>query len=131
MRSLTRTALAGVFAIAGTLISFNATAKPAQAGPWTIHEDLAPVVGSDGKIYSATCSGFPGTDPEFKFWSKKGASKNLVVYFEGGGACWDAETCAPRSGLFTEAATRPGWMMGSFAPEGIHDHDDPRNPFAS
>jgi hypothetical protein len=131
MRSLTRTALAGIVAIAGTLTAFNATAKPAQAGPWTIHEDLAPVVGSDGKTYSATCSGFPGTDPEFRFWSKKGASKNLVVYFEGGGACWDNLTCSFPIGTglpaqFYVPQVAPGTNPANYS--GLFDQSNPANP---
>lgn len=131
MRSLTRTALAGIFAIACSLTAFSSTASPAQAGPWTIHEDLAPVVGADGKTYSATCSGYPGTDPEFKFWSKKGASKNLVVYFEGGGACWDNLTCSFPIGTglpaqFYVPQVAPGTNPANYS--GLFDQSNPANP---
>ena len=30
---------------------------------------------------------------EYFLLSKKGKSKNLIIHFGGGGACWDAETC--------------------------------------
>jgi Pectinacetylesterase len=52
------------------------------------------VIGADRKRHSATCSGFPGTDKTFSFWAKRGTSRNLMVYFEGGGACWDSLTCS-------------------------------------
>ena len=81
-------------ALAGVLLAGFAQAKPAEEGPWTRYENLAPVVGADGQSHTATCSGFPGTNPAFSFWAKRGASKNLVVYFEGGGACWDNLTCS-------------------------------------
>ena len=69
-------------------------ALPAQtAGPWTRYENLQPVLGVDGKMHEATCSGYPGTDPSFSFWAKRGAENNLVVFFDGGGACWDDLTC--------------------------------------
>lgn len=134
MRSLTRTASAGILAVAAAFFAFHATAESPVAGPWTIHEDLAPVAGSDGETYSATCSGLPGTDPEFRFWSKKGASKNLVVYFEGGGACWDNLTCSfpIGSGLPAQA---PQFYVSQIVPatnpanhSGLFDQANPANP---
>src|SRR4026209_2247663 len=50
--------------------------------------------GADGHQHTATCSGFPGTDPTFSFWAKRGVSTKLVVFFEGGGTCYDSFTCA-------------------------------------
>jgi hypothetical protein len=47
--------------------------------------------GLDGRSHTATCSGYPGT--KFNFWARKGKSRNLVIYLEGGGACWDDLTC--------------------------------------
>jgi len=134
MRNLTHTALVGILAVTGSFVAFQATAKPAVEGPWTVHEDLAPVMGADGKTYSATCSGFPGTDPEFRFWSKKGASKDLVIYFEGGGACWDNLTCTfpIGSGL---PAPAPQFYVSQIAPgtnpagySGLFDQSNAENP---
>jgi hypothetical protein len=65
----------------------------AQDGTWQQVRNPAPVIGLDGKPHAAACSGYPGTDPGFSFWHKPGRSKNLVVYFEGGGACWDNFSC--------------------------------------
>lgn len=80
---------------AGVLAGSLANAKePPAAAAWTKYENLAPVIGADGQPHEATCSGFPGTDPSFAFWAKQGSSKNLVVFFEGGGACWDNLTCS-------------------------------------
>ena len=77
----------------GLLAASAGAAQPAAAG-WQKHENLAPVNGADGKPHAAMCSGYPGTDPKFSFWTKKGTSKNLAVFFEGGGACWDKLTCS-------------------------------------
>ncbi len=88
-RSLTR----WVAALALALLTSAAAAKQPTPGDWVKHENLAPVLGADGKQHAATCSGYPGTDPKFSFWTKKGKSKNVAVYFEGGGACWDNLTC--------------------------------------
>ena len=58
------------------------------------------MIGEDGKPHAARCSGFPGTNPRFSFWVRKGSSRNTAVYFEGGGACWDNTTCSlPIAGL--------------------------------
>ena len=134
MRFHIRATLVALVAIVGSSFAFHAMAKPAVEGPWTMHENLAPVLGADGKTYTATCSGLPGTDPAFKFWSKKGASKNLVVYFEGGGACWDSLTCSfpIGSGL---PAPAPQFYVSQIAPgtnpanySGLFDQANPANP---
>jgi hypothetical protein len=101
--------------------------------PWIKHENLPPVVGADGKTHQASCSGFPGTDPRFSFWSKAGKDKKLVVFFEGGGACWDSFTCSrpitglpqPEEQLFVPMVP-PGTDPATF--NGIFDLDNPDNP---
>ena len=80
-RKTTRLWTLGLLCIGSAALTASVEAKPAQAGPWTKYENLQSVIGADGQSHSATCSGFPGTDPAFSFWAKKGASKNLVVYF--------------------------------------------------
>lgn len=124
----------GVVAIgAGALTVSSVYAKAPQAGEWTSYENLAPVNGPDGRIYTASCSGYPGTDPAFKFWAKKGASKNLVVYFEGGGACWDNLTCTfPIAGLppqvpqFFVPQVAPGTNPATYS--GLFDQSNAANP---
>ena len=64
-----------------------ALAKPPAPPSWQRIDNPAPAMGLDGKLHKAQCSGYPGTDPTFRFWARKGKSRNLVVYFEGGGAC--------------------------------------------
>jgi hypothetical protein len=60
----------------------------------------------------------------FSFYVRPGSVNRVIVEFRGGGACWDAATCAPGSDYFQETATPPG-------ADGIYDHEDPRNPVAS
>jgi hypothetical protein len=43
-----------------------------------------------GRELSPTCIGLPGTNPEFSFFAKGGTVNNLVVFFDGGGACWES-----------------------------------------
>ena len=109
-------------------------AKQPAPSEWIKYENLAQVIGADGKEHSATCSGFPGTDPSFSFWARRGTSKNLVVFFEGGGACWDDLTCT-----FPIAAGLPSQVPQFFVPaidpnaspanyDGIFKSDNPANP---
>jgi hypothetical protein len=100
---------------------------------WTKYENLETVIGADGQSHSAACSGFPGTSPAFSFWAKRGTSKNLVVFFEGGGACWDNLTCTfpIGSGL---PASAPQFYVPAISPlvnpaayDGVFK-DDPANP---
>lgn len=84
-----------------------------ESGAWK-KIDVAPGVykvkdgnGVSRKI-SPSCSGGPvcTIDPvtgaasdchlgntQYSFYYKKGSVKNLLVYFDGGGACWDTNTC--------------------------------------
>jgi hypothetical protein len=87
---------------AGTVLALSATgalAQPFTPGGW--QQISAPAsLTVDGKTYAPSCSGFPGTDPTFSFWARRGSSSNTVVVFEGGGACWDNLTCTfPIAGL--------------------------------
>lgn len=74
----------------------DAAGAAGTPGAWQPVVPPAQVVGVDGQTYAPSCSGFPGTDPTFRFWAKKSAtrSRNTLVYFEGGGACWDSLTCS-------------------------------------
>jgi hypothetical protein len=39
------------------------------------------------------CSSCPGTDPTYKFFVRKGTVNKVVIFFNGGGACWDSVNC--------------------------------------
>ncbi len=88
----------------------------------------------DGRLYEATCSHAAGTDPAYRFWFRRGTADGLVVFFDGGGACWDDVTCAiPRrreadrdDDGFYKAELIPTDDPNRFG--GIFDLDDPRNP---
>lgn len=52
-----------------------------------------------------------GDGSQYKFWVHDNASSsNLLILFEGGGACWDYETCSGQAGL-----------LGAANPNGIPD----------
>ncbi|MGD9815796.1 MAG: pectin acetylesterase-family hydrolase [Hyphomonadaceae bacterium] len=93
------------------------SARPSTTNGW---ERVAPEpIRVDGRTVEATCSGAPGTDPAFSFWIKRGRSDRLVVYFDGGGACWDDITCAiPR--LARDRREEDGFYKAE-----LIDNDDP------
>jgi hypothetical protein len=52
-----------------------------------------------------------GNGSQYKFYYADNGSPNLVFYFEGGGACWDYDTCSGRAGV-----------LGAANPNGIADN---------
>jgi rubredoxin len=60
----------------------------------------------------------------FSFWVREASPERVVLFFDGGGGCFSAETCAPDSGVYNTTITEgpPG--------EGVFDFADERNPFA-
>jgi len=75
--------------------------------------------------------GFEAADPRFSFFVQRGDPRRLLIAFDGGGACWNGDTCltaalagrATYTMTVTETATslaRKGGLLGS---------RDERNPF--
>jgi len=61
----------------------------------------------DGHLYTPTCSNAPGTTPTFSYFYRKGPADGLIVFFNGGGSCWNDATCSkPR--LAGDRASFPG-----------------------
>ena len=85
-------------------------------------------------MFSPTCSQAPGADPAYRFWFKRGVADGLVVFFDGGGACWDDITCAvPRRA--NDARESDGFYKAELIPgddpnrlSGIFDLGNARNP---
>ena len=64
-------------------------------------------------------------DTPYVFFAKRGTVNKMVVYYQGGGACWDGLTC----GLPTcKTTTGPGDDPGN-ATSGFADLTNPDNPF--
>ena len=63
----------------------------------------------------------------FELWERPADPTKVVLYFQGGGACFSAETCGPDSSTFTRNLT-----LGA-APDfgGIFDETNPENPLAA
>jgi hypothetical protein len=105
---------------------------PPTPGEWTRFVPQA--VELDGRSYTPTCSGAPGTDPSFHFWARRGATDKLVVFFEGGGACWDGASCAFPINPDAPSGT-PQLYSAAIGPDqdprllgGLLDLDNPDNP---
>lgn len=121
-----------VIIIFSLLIVLNAFAKGPRSKPflpdipqiWT-KITTGPIVYM-GRNLQPQCSGLPGTNPEFSFFVKGGPINNLVVFFDGGGACWHTNNCiyyptySPAVDETVEGLTGAG---------GIFDTDNPANPF--
>ena len=60
----------------------------------------------------------------FRFWVREANPEKVVVFLEGGGSCFSAETCAPDSELYNTTITEGP------AREGVFDFAEERNPFA-
>ncbi len=61
----------------------------------------------------------------YTFFVRAGDPDKLLIYFEGGGACWNDETCALNSGLFDEVVE--GNEAAAYS-QGIFDPVNPENP---
>jgi dienelactone hydrolase len=63
----------------------------------------------------------------YAFWLRNGDPKKLLIFFQGGGGCFDTRTCAPGSTWFddrVDASDDPRFNGG------ILQLDNPDNPFA-
>jgi hypothetical protein len=109
----------------------EAAAQTPPTGEWT-RITPEPILSGFQRI-TATCSDAPGTDPAFSFWIRRGTSDGLVIFFDGGGACWDDLTCSvpwlasgrPDDGFY-KAEILPGDDPNRFG--GMFLVNDERNP---
>ena len=63
---------------------------------------------------------------DWSFWVREADPTKVVMYFQGGGACFDATTCNPETGTY-KAAT--GSYDNPTGAGGIFDFENPANPF--
>ena len=109
-------------------------AEPLALGPGAWTKVVPKAAEIDGQLLTPTCSKSPGSKADFHFWAKRGTVDKLVVFLEGGGACWDSATCS-----FPITATTAAGVPALFKAEilatdnpttlgGIFVLDDARNP---
>lgn len=68
------------------------------------------------------------TGTPYAFYVHPGTVNRLVVYFEGGGACWDENTCS-NPGLYYDDSVEDAEDNPANHPQGMADLDNPENPF--
>jgi hypothetical protein len=99
------------YALLAVLLGFS---LPRQAAAEDILEDILDVIVDGGNNFSWQRVALPGTKcgngSQYKFFVRRTTSPNLLFYFEGGGACWDYDTCSGRAGV-----------IGAANPNGIAD----------
>lgn len=66
---------------------------------------------------------------DYYFLVRKGAPDKVIIYFQGGGACWDSYTCSNPIDTI-----EPNFYLKSISPnmksnQGIFDASNPENPF--
>jgi hypothetical protein len=103
----------------------DTTVSPNVPTTWTSYP--GDPVTYEGRTLTPICS----RDTPYMFWAKRGTgdgANKLLVYYQGGGACWDAVTCAASTGAFDDdvlASDNPGNVT-----TGLGDLTNPNNPFA-
>ena len=100
----------------------------AEPGPVTV----------PGPSLAALGAGWTAIDPggdtrcahntPYTYWVRPGTVNKLLVYFEGGGGCWDAESCAAGSTFYDDDISPNDDPNGRTS--GILDLDHPDNPFS-
>jgi hypothetical protein len=102
---MTRRVLIGFLA----LLSISGTARAE-----VILETIVDILVDGGNDYDWERVELPGTvcgnGSQYKFYVHDTGSPNVLFFFEGGGACWDYDTCSGRAGI-----------LGAANPNGIPD----------
>ncbi len=68
-----------------------------------------------GMTLEPTCSGL--TESTYSFWAKAGSAPNLVIYLQGGGACWSPKSCITEPTYYPDVTDgdSPAYLHGIFA----------------
>jgi hypothetical protein len=114
---------------ASALITEPAASEPAtsvpgaaDSTPTDVEEPIAVGDWSPTRPDDCVCSdGSP-----FELWDRPGDPTKVVLFLEGGGACFSPETCGVLSPIFTRNLTLGEAPRSS----GIFDADNPENPVA-
>lgn len=61
----------------------------------------------------------------YSFYVRPGDRRNVLIYFQGGGACWSGQTCDPKLNLYRTNLN----SVDPAAEQGIFDFENKENPF--
>lgn len=96
-------------------------------------QTLTPACALEAVIDPSTGTPLPN---DFHFYFKPGDADKLLVFFNGGGACWNDATCVTSLALTNVPGGRPTYNPSMYVENspvsaaGIFDDENPRNPFA-
>jgi hypothetical protein len=97
---MTRRFIRALLVVALALVPLSARAE-------TLLETIVKVLVDGGNSYVWDKVELPGTvcgnGSQYKFFVRRTGSPNLLFFFEGGGACWDYDTCSGRAAVFGAA----------------------------
>jgi hypothetical protein len=99
----------------GTEEAGDAKDDEADASEWVQHAAAEPCRCADGS--------------EFSYWSRTADTDRVVLYFQGGGACFSAETCNFEDGTYSVQADVDLSEDSDREPSGIFDFSNDSNPF--
>ena len=85
----------------------------------------APAAGFEQIEASPDC--MCGDGSPFHFWMRQRDPQKVLLYFEGGGACFSAETCNPSDPAYKTMIGHDETLSDLFT--GIWDDTNPENPF--
>ena len=104
--------------------SDSASSDEGDSGTTTSAPATETVGGWEQHVPGGDCECADGS--EFSFWSREGDPEKVVLFFQGGGACFSPETCSFTDGTYQVQAD------GSQVTEeaaGIFDFENEDNPF--
>ncbi|MFN8447441.1 MAG: pectin acetylesterase-family hydrolase [Anaerolineae bacterium] len=72
-----------------------------------------------------------GHGAPYSFYYRENPGQDLLIYFQGGGMCWNEQTCSPTGDKTFDEAINPGDPSDNpgLFPVGIFDLGSPENPF--
>lgn len=95
-----------------------------------VAREIAPSC-SGGPVCTPDANGRPNCrlgDKQFSFYYKPGKEKKLLVFFDGGGSCWDSNTCVTGQVVAPEGSYVPE-LKDSVSTQGLFDQNNPQNPY--
>jgi len=122
-------ALIALALIAAACGDDGGSSQEAGASDEATAEDAEPT----GQVSSGWEEHVPGGDcqcadgSEFSYWSRTASTDKVLLYFQGGGACFSEETCSFTDGTYLVQAD--GFELGADG-SGIFDFANDDNPFA-
>jgi hypothetical protein len=97
-------------------------APPNDAAP---PDETGAAAGWERVVPGGDCQCSDGS--EFSFWMREANPEKVILFLQGGGNCFSAETCAPGRDIYDRTIDHEDDPNGE---GGIFDFADQRNPFA-